>query len=463
MSRWAFRGLTVFLGVGCTVGLVHVAATIFLRVPLDPNEGWNAYHSLAAMSGGALYPPADSFVFNNYPPLSFYIVGALGNLIGDHIVAGRFVSLLAALGVASGAFTALRMMRVDALRALFVALLFVAGLLIFTDYVGMDDPQLLAHAVAMGGLLLLLKEPRTTASIVTVALLLAIAGFIKHNLIALPAALVIWLAVYDRRSAVRFAGAGIGVSVIGVVLFRLTYGVSVLAQLNSPRLWSGMIFTENLTQFLIWCDVALFGAAVLLLLWRGDRNVALCVVYAAMSVIVGTAFAGGSGVDLNIWFDAAIALSLCCGLVLQRLAGRLGVGVALAYSLPLLAGLWLNWDDAWLTRDYWLHPFAEETVSTQADIAFMQSHNGPALCEMLSLCYWAGKREEADVFNLGQAYATHSRSDESLIRLIAVRHYATIEFDSLDNFALSPDVRKALLNAYRIEHIDDNGVFLLPR
>ena len=29
---------------------------------------------------------------------------------------------------------------------------------------------------------------------------------------------------------------------------------------------------------------------------------------------------------------------------------------------------------------------------------------GPALCEMLSLCYWAGKRAEVDVFNLGQAY-----------------------------------------------------------
>ena len=29
---------------------------IGLRVPLDPNEGWNAYHALAAMTGAPLYP-----------------------------------------------------------------------------------------------------------------------------------------------------------------------------------------------------------------------------------------------------------------------------------------------------------------------------------------------------------------------------------------------------------------------
>ena len=43
---------------GCAIGLARIAATTFLHVPLDPNEGWNAYHALAATSGGTLYPPA---------------------------------------------------------------------------------------------------------------------------------------------------------------------------------------------------------------------------------------------------------------------------------------------------------------------------------------------------------------------------------------------------------------------
>jgi uncharacterized membrane protein len=40
-----------------------------------------------------LYPSHDKLITNNYPPLSFYIVGALGWLIGDMVLAGRLLSL----------------------------------------------------------------------------------------------------------------------------------------------------------------------------------------------------------------------------------------------------------------------------------------------------------------------------------------------------------------------------------
>jgi hypothetical protein len=54
--------------------------TIPLRIPLSYNEGWNAYFDQLAVGAGAgpLYPAADSLVFNNYPPFSFYLVGAFG-------------------------------------------------------------------------------------------------------------------------------------------------------------------------------------------------------------------------------------------------------------------------------------------------------------------------------------------------------------------------------------------------
>jgi hypothetical protein len=82
---------------------------------------------------------------------------------------------------------------------------------------------------------------------------------------------------------------------------------------------------------------------------------------------------------------------------------------------------------------------------------------------MMSLCYWAGKKAEIDVFNLGQAYATHTRSEDSLLRLIAAHYYGAAEFDSLADFALGPRVRKAFDRFYRIDHADENGVFLVPR
>src|ERR1700736_4104517 len=70
--------------------------------PLDPNEGWNAAHALAAMAGRALYPPPQSLMVNNYPPLSFYIVGALARLTGDAVIAGRILALLSFLAVCGG-------------------------------------------------------------------------------------------------------------------------------------------------------------------------------------------------------------------------------------------------------------------------------------------------------------------------------------------------------------------------
>src|ERR1044071_1632659 len=66
-------------------------------VALDPNEGWNAAHAIALRTGHPLYPRPPSLMVNNYPPLSFYMVGALTELTGDAVIAGRFLSLLSFL------------------------------------------------------------------------------------------------------------------------------------------------------------------------------------------------------------------------------------------------------------------------------------------------------------------------------------------------------------------------------
>ena len=58
------------------------------------NEGWNAYHADQAMRGSGLYPPPDGLVANNYPPLSYYLIGWLGKLFGDPLYVGRAVSIL---------------------------------------------------------------------------------------------------------------------------------------------------------------------------------------------------------------------------------------------------------------------------------------------------------------------------------------------------------------------------------
>jgi hypothetical protein len=155
----SLRILTLVLATGCLLGFAHVVSVIGLHVPFDPNEGWNAAFAQAVISTGSPYPSPHSLLVNNYPPLSFYLVAAVSRLTGDAIVAGRLVSLAALLAIAGGIARAALLVGCTRLEAAFAALLFVAGLMLTSDYVGMDDPQLLGHAVAMGGLLLVLREP----------------------------------------------------------------------------------------------------------------------------------------------------------------------------------------------------------------------------------------------------------------------------------------------------------------
>jgi hypothetical protein len=440
--------LDAALALACVAGLAHVAMLVPQHVALDPNEGWNAYHTLAAMSGGALYPPPGSFLANNYPPLSYYVVGAMGWLTGDEIVAGRIVSLMSLVAVASAIFVCARRMGTGREASLFGAVWFALGLLVFTDYVGMDDPQLLGHAIAMAGFVLLLRGNAAGA-----ALAMTLALFVKHNLAALPLAALIWLALTDRKAALRFAGWGIGFGVLGLVLFRLVYGVELWSELASPRLYSLAALRDNVTAWTVWGGAGLAVMAALLLVRRKDPDVALCAIYALVAVALGLAFAGGAGVDMNVWFDAAIALSFGIALALDRLPRDphklLAAGV---YVLALVCGLALNWDDVW-----------QRPPRAELDIAFLKGHPGPALCEMLSLCYWAGKRAEIDVFNTGQAFAAGARSDTALIGEIEARRFTAMEFDSMDDFALGPRVKRAVLANYRVDHENDNGVFLVQR
>ena len=98
--------------------------------------------------------------------------------------------------------------------------------------------------------------------------------------------------------------------------------------------------------------------------------------------------------------------------------------------------------------------------SSAGDIAFLQSRPGPALCDQLSLCLWAGKGAQVDVFNVGEAIKAGARDPSPLVAMIASRHFAAIQLVDMDG--LGPDARRAIAKNYRADHSDDNGAFLVP-
>jgi len=450
------------LAAGCLAGLVHVVSVLGFHVPFDPNEGWNAYFAQMAMRSGTPYPPDGGFMINNYPPLSFYLVGAIGKLLGDNIVAGRIVSLLALLGTALGIGEAARRMGCRIWHAAFAGLLFIACVLLTSDYAGMNDPQLLGHAIAIVGLVAMLRTPRTPRAMVFAALQFTLAFFVKHNLVLLPLALALWLLLADHRHAVTFIASGAVFLLLGLGIFREVFGIGFFHQIASARLYSLDNLSAGATVWLPFAAVPLCGTIPLLRIARRDQHAMLAIIYAVVALAGGLSFLGGAGVDANALFDADIAMVLCAGLLLDRLENEVwSVAAAIAYVIPLVLLLPTvegDWDGA----AYWQHPLREERDVARNEIAALRVAREPVLCEMLALCYWAGKAPQIDVFNTDQRLRAGALSARALIRRLDAREYSLIELESLHPFPLPHDVERAVQRNYGIVRTDDERVLLAP-
>ena len=443
--------------------IVAVVRTIPLRVSLDANEGWNAYHAVDAFGGG-LYPRQPPFFFNNYPPLSFYLVGAASRWIGDPIVAGRLVASLAFAMLVAIAYVASRQMQCARSEAAFGAALFLAATLSLSHYVGIDDPQFLSQAVAAAGLLFVIPAPRTMRRLCVAAMLMSTAVFIKHNTVALPIACVAWLWTHDRRAARRFAIAGISFAIVGFSLSVLLFGHGFLEGLSTPRAYS---FDETVRAFGRWIvRVPVFLAALLVLLRRfpDDRDVAFCTWYAGVSSVIGLVFLGGDGVDWNVMFESNWAWCLTAAVALNRLTpqpSRARWMLAIAFALlPLVAAL-LAIRSASIDPSSSRASRLARAPAFEEDIAWVAARNGPALCEDLALCFWAGKPAAVDVVNLRQHIARGTRSIDDLVRLIDARFYAVIQIDARHSL-LDPAARDALQRSYVRARDGASGLLFVP-
>ena len=362
------------------------------------------------------------------------MVRAVAALTGDAIVAGRIIAFASFLLACAGIGAVARQMKGNGVLA---ALFFAATLLVASNYVGINDPQMLGHAVQMGALLLLLRGRVTLA-----ALLFAASLFVKHNLLALPLACGLWLCLSDRRAAWRFVGAGLAACVLGLIAFRLAYGVQLWSVLASPRL-SSLANLRGAVANLWWVPLPLLAALGLRGPWRD-----FCLGYCAIALLVGLAFSVGDGVDTNSFFDLAIACALTLGVTQWRL-------IAAAAALPLAVMLAFNFSD---NNFFHTRAFAQQSAR---DIAFVKAQPGSALCDQLSLCLWAGKGAQVDVFNIGEAIKAGARDPAPLVTLIESRHFSVLQLEDLD--VLGPQVSAAIARAYRTDHSDDNGTFLVPR
>lgn len=387
--------------------LLGPVLTIPLRIPINYNEGWNAGFDARAvgLGSGPLYPGPDSFVFDNYPPLGFLIVGTVGRfLFADMIVAGRVIALLSLLASAGLVFVCARAMGAAIRPALAAALLLLLVTATFyRGYVAMDDPQWLAHATMLGGLATLLAATRNAVlpwrRIVLAALLMVAGGFIKHNLVALPVATTLWLLWTRPRPGALFVAASVLAIGLGLALLHWRYGPAAFADIFHHR----RIFRVHLLTHAISRLAPLLPAALVFCLTLRRRTegayTGLVALFAAIALVTGTLQRMGEGVYYNAHFEAMIAVCLGFGLALQHAGERRRAALLLFALAPVLGAMPWHLPIAWTT----VVDREARQEAWRPVIAALAAAPGSVGCEMSSLCHWAGKPFTVDLFNLTQS------------------------------------------------------------
>ena len=456
--------MTALLALAILLCLGAELFTLTAPVLKNYNEGWNAYHAASAMQDPrALYPAPTSLLTNNYPPLSFFIVGALARLTGqDAIIAGRLAAFLSTLGIGLCLGFAARAMGCDRRQSAFAALLFWAAPWVIVKFSAMDDPQMLGNLLDAVALLIIMRGPRTTASIAFCAFFLTLAEFVKPLYVTLPLALLVWLAVYERRSAWMLAAFGITFAVIGYAVTALALHVELLSYLFSPRVFLWSKLTGQPGQWLL-VELLPFAAALSLFRRKSDGPAFFVAVYAALAFLLAVIFSGGDGVSASQMMDAGMAAALGGALYCNRAATARWTPAGTAFVASFQAAmLVLALLGVWALRPS-LPELMGTRYATRYDTAVIARHKDPVLCESLALCYWAGRTPQVDSFGVTQAFARGKRPGTDLTRLLDAHAFSMIQLQPRSIFFPPSPLWDAIVRNYYLEHEDKNGLFLIPR
>jgi hypothetical protein len=447
-----YRSYRVSILIGC-LGLIASLSALwpvyraFLDIEIDGNEGWNAYYADAAMGRMPLYPSCDQLITNNYPPLSFYIVGALGWLIGDPVLAGRLLSLAAVAVVATGVGLAIKRFGGSPAAATVGAAFFVATMCrFFTDYVGMNDPHLLAQAIMTLGFVGFLRAMARDSGYGAPILLMVAAGFIKHNIIVMPLTAMVWLGINRPRQLVKCGLLAVSAIAAGFALCFAAFGADFFANLMSPRalLWRPAFDAVGHLQWLAvgliaWLYVGLTlprpGSQAEL----GNQGVRLCSLMIVLGLLSFFIQKTGHGVADNAQFELVFGVSLGVGLAFAHAPF---LPLARRYSPDALRSIFLLAICLRLTASTRLEPvrlltdpsfhaeIATRKAAMSATVARIQMSPGDVAYTSLA-CYRAGKPFVVDLFNSGQRLMAGKLPADAISKLLASGKLTIVDEDPL--------------------------------
>jgi hypothetical protein len=435
-ARFDTRAQIVLMALLALYFLVWPAWRVPFPIEIAPNEGWNAYHADAAMGADALYPPTDTLIVNNYPPLSFYALGWLGKILGDPLYVGRVLSLPSTLGLGALIARVVLQLGGGAAGAAMGGLWFIATMArSYSRFTGMNDPQLTGQLIMLAALSWFLAREKAGKAADPPILLMALTGFWKHNIIAMPLTALAWLWLRHGRRAWRPAAVGAAAAVIGLAICIAVYGDVFLPNLLTPRPYRIRRAIEHIgrAQWII-------PALIIWALWAwGERNT---VAARFTGLYIGIAFAafiaqaGGEDILDNAQFDLVIATGVGIGIAFGRMAAsdfarRHGVEAAratvvLVLVVRLIATLRIEpfvilFDPAYRAEFYL------NAQAVRADAARVAAIPGLVACTVKIVCRMAGKPYVWDDFRTDMMIASgaaHGLDAPGLIRQRGYTYYA---------------------------------------
>jgi len=434
IQNYIFVGLAYFVLIGTVLLPIGNLLSLGFTFEINYNEGWNVYNADRLIRGAIVYDD-NYWRVNNYPIGSFLIVAGANLLTDDLLLSGRLVALVSFAAIAVLAAMAIRHFgggRADAVFGAGCAAGFCY--LMAPAWIIADDPQTLGEALMLGALVSYLARPPDRLNLLRTAFIVVLGGFVKHNLVAIPIAITLDLAI---RSPLRLpfwlaSCAGFTAGFFG--LTQIVAGGDFIDHLMSPRRFGWYGARYHLMKYLRLFKFPL--AALVLsasLFLAADRMILAA--WGIISIISATILSGFEGTSYNMFQDAAVFLGVAVGVMMSELRksgfrGRL-VRV-LASALPFLAAqpILARVPDT-AAQAYHGRALLESDRRRQetflADAKFVSDQQGPAICESLLLCYVAGQPFILDPFNSRQ-YMLSGRLDQGeLIRRIGAREFAVIQ------------------------------------
>src|SRR5581483_9497908 len=408
----SFDGLAAKVGtlVLTALTLLYLAWPLWraqFPIQIDVNEGWNAYLADAAFGPQPLYPPPAALTGNNYPPLSFYLLGGLQRLGVDALYLGRLFSIAATFGLGAAVWRLMRILGAGQFGALVAALWLLATFARFYDgYVGINDPHLLGLAIMTGAFAWFVARERSGRAVEPAVWLMVLAGFIKHTLIAIPATALLLLLMHDWRRGLRALIAGAIAGAAGLVLCWLAYGPDFFADLLQPRPLN-IIWSLNAIGRLQWILPALAIGCCWAWLERSTQAAQVFATFAAVAMLAYLFQKMGDGVADNAAFDLAIAAAIGLGMAVERLPETpLGQRMAPETIRWVIFAIILVRLLASSRIDPYALPLSEAfraTVAGHAQVAREEAKRVAALpgkvyCSVAIVCRMAGKAFVVDGF-----------------------------------------------------------------